>query len=75
MLNEKAVPFFQIRVENSNKLSNEIELDVDNIVDLSKICYDLTNNTFFNFCPNCRFNNVKYDFKFCPDCGTSLHKR
>ena len=72
MLNEKAVPFFQIK---NKKLSNKIEINIDHIKSLSNYCYDLTNNSFFNFCPNCSYNNTKHDFKFCPDCGTSLVKR
>jgi len=75
MLNEKAVPFFQIIKDEDKKLSNKIEINIDNIKDLSSYCYDLTNNSFFNFCPHCSYNNTKQDFKFCPDCGTSLTKR
>jgi len=30
---------------------------------------------YFNFCPSCAYNNTKNDFKFCPNCGTSLKLR
>ena len=76
MLNKKAVPFIQfVDEKNQQSESNKIEINIDNIDSLSKYCYEVTKNQFFNFCPNCSYNNTKHDFKFCPDCGTSLNKR
>ena len=76
MLNKKAVPFIQfVDEKNQQSESNKIEINIDNIDSLSNYCYEVTKNQFFNFCPNCSYNNTKHDFKFCPDCGTSLNKR
>ena len=74
MLNEKAVPFIQFESMQEKQSSNKIEINLDDIKNFSKYCYDLTNNHNFNFCPNCSFNNTKNDFKFCPDCGTGLNR-
>ena len=75
MLNEKAVSFIQFENSENKKVSNKVEINIDDIKSLSHYCYDLTGNIFFNFCPNCSYNNTKNDFKFCPDCGTALNKR
>ena len=73
MLNDKAVPY---NTEQEVKKSKPLKVVAKTNPTLdynSSICPQY--GTYFNFCPNCSYNNTKNDFKFCPDCGTSLTKR
>ena len=73
MLNDKAVPY-NTELENKKVEDKKVSIPIPENVDYnSSICPQY--GTYFNFCPNCSYNNTKNDFKFCPDCGTSLTKR
>ena len=74
MLKDKATPYIS---KSDNKKSEQVIKKVEStkkpIIIGESICPQY--GTYFNFCPNCAYNNTKNDFKFCPDCGTSLEKR
>lgn len=73
MLNDKAVPY-NAELEDKKVEDKKVSIPIPENVDYnSSICPQY--GTYFNFCPNCSYNNTKNDFKFCPDCGTSLAKR
>ena len=74
MLKDKAATY----IEKSDEKKTEqdivrVESTKKPIIVSKSICPQY--GTYFNFCPNCAYNNTKNDFKFCPDCGTSLEKR
>ena len=74
MLNDKASIYIskQKKVKKDKVKTKEVNHKKLTIVGES-ICPQF--GTYFNFCPNCSYNNTKNDFRFCPDCGTSLEKR
>ncbi len=74
MLNDKAIIYISKsnKVKKDKVVAREIKHKKPTVIGES-ICPQY--GTYFNFCPNCSYNNTKNDFRFCPDCGTSLEKR
>ena len=68
MLGSKAVKY-EFEKEKTNKIKNSKSSNIS----VKSICPQYGH--FFNFCPSCAHENIKYDFRFCPDCGTSLERR
>tara|TARA_B110000263_G_scaffold249730_1_gene268288 strand:- start:802 stop:3309 length:2508 start_codon:yes stop_codon:yes gene_type:complete len=74
MLNDKAVLYSTELKDKELKVKKVVTTPTPEGIDYnSSICPQY--GRYFNFCPNCSYNNTKNDFKFCPDCGTSLTKR
>jgi tetratricopeptide (TPR) repeat protein/class 3 adenylate cyclase/TolB-like protein len=69
MLGNKAVKYeFQKKKKSTQKINN-----IRSNISVKSICPQY--GEYFNFCPSCAHENIKYDFRFCPDCGTSLERR
>ena len=74
MLNNKAIPYIDSTKKEQVKPKKIVKKKIPGSFKPGvSICPQF--GIYFNFCPNCAYNNTKNDFKFCPDCGTSLEKR